>query len=69
MEIKSAWLSKINWTQLVGFLAVMLAAFGVDLDSDTQIAIVAAIAGATQIATWIIKTWFTATVTPGSVRK
>jgi hypothetical protein len=69
MELKSAWLSKINWTQMVGFIAVMLAAFGVDLDPDTQVAIVAAIAAVTQIVTWIIKTWFTTSITPASVRK
>lgn len=69
MELKSAWFSKTNWTQAIGFIAVMLAAFGVDLNPETQVAIVAAIAAITQVITWIIKTWFTTTITPASVGK
>lgn len=66
MEIKSAWLSKINWTQAVAFFAVMLASFGIDLDPKTQVAIVAVIAGTGHVLTWIIKTWFTTSITPAA---
>ena len=67
VDVKSAWLSKINWTQAVGFLAMMLAFFGIDMPADTRAAIVTMIGAGTQVATWIIKTWFTSTVTPASM--
>lgn len=70
VTVKSAWASKINWTQAVGIGATMLAlASGnkYELPADVQVEIVAGIQGAQAVATWIIKTWFTPTVTPASV--
>lgn len=66
IPIQTAWLSKINWTQAVAFLAVMFTMFGIDLDAETQAQIVAAIAAISQVLTWIMRTWFTATITPAS---
>lgn len=67
VEVKSAWLSKINWTQVVAFAASVLAVKGIDLDASTQVAVVMTIQGIQGIATWVMKTWFTATVSPTSV--
>ena len=51
--------SKINWTQGISFLAMMLTMFGIDLDTGTQSAIVATIGGLTTILTFVLRTWFT----------
>lgn len=67
--VKSAWASKINWTQAVALLAMVLAVFGIDMPPDTKVAIVALIQAVQSIASWIIKTWFTTTVTPSSAKK
>ena len=69
MQTKSAWRSKINWTQAVAFLAVMFTMFGIDLDAKTQAELVATIAGASQVLTWVLRTFFTSTVTPAVAAK
>lgn len=69
VRTKSAWLSKINWTQAVavGASALVMATGGkVDIPLEQQLQIVAAIQAAQGVATWIFKTWFTPTVTPAS---
>lgn len=64
---KTSFASKINWTQAVGGLAIALAMFGVDMPEDVRAAVVSGIASATQIATWVMRTWFTTKVTAASV--
>lgn len=66
VKTKSAWASKINWTQVIGVVAMLGAMFGLDLDAQTQAAIVAGIVAVQGVATVIFKTWFTSTVTPES---
>lgn len=53
------WLSKINWTQGVTFLTMMLAVFGIDVPDDVKVQIVTSVTGLSTIATWIFRTWFT----------
>jgi len=70
-EVKSAWYSKINWTQAVGMVATALAlATGnkYQLPGDVQVSIVAGIQGAVAVATWIMRTWFNPTVPPASIK-
>lgn len=67
VEVKSAWFSKINWTQAVSLLATLLAIKGIDLDPTTRVAIVAAIQSITVIITWVLRTWFNSTVSPASI--
>ena len=72
VDIKSAWLSKINWTQAIGIGAsalVFVTGGKINIPADMQLQIVAAIQAAQAVATWVIKTWFTPTVTPASVGK
>lgn len=67
---KSAWLSKINWTQGVSSFAMVLTLISggkLNLSADQQTAIVVTIGVAGDIVTYVIKTWFTPTVTPASV--
>ena len=71
VEVKPAWLSKINWVQVVGVLlssAITLVsnrAFG--LDDATTVKVLGALNLIQGIATVVLKTWFTATVAPQSI--
>jgi hypothetical protein len=69
MDVKSAWFSKINWTQAIGLLASVLVVFGIDLTVEVQLALVGAIQGAVAVLTWVLKTFFTSTVTPSVAAK
>jgi hypothetical protein len=67
VPIKSATQSKINWTALVGPALSALAYFGLKLDPQQAIAVIAGIQAAQSIVTIVLKTYFTKTVTPDSV--
>lgn len=70
VKVKSAWTSKINWTQVVAALSMIVAfATGnkIDLTAAEQSAIIVAIGVIGNITTFVIKTWFTPTVTPSSL--
>lgn len=67
VPVKSAWLSKINWTQGIALLAAAGTFFGFDLDAGTQASILAGIVGVQAAVTWMLKTFFTTTVTPASI--
>lgn len=69
VDVKSAWLSKINWTQAVAFLAMLGTIFGFNLDPATQVAIVAGIQGVQSLITIILKTFVKPTVTPTQAAK
>jgi hypothetical protein len=67
IETKSAWLSKINWTQFVGLAAsVLVFTTGIDLPLEQQAQVVLAIQALQGIVTWVLKTWWTPTITPAS---
>jgi hypothetical protein len=69
VTVKSAWLSKINWTQAVASAAMLIAfATGnaINLTADQQTAIVVVIGVIGNITTYVLKTWFTDTITPAS---
>ena len=70
VSLKSAWASKINWTQAVTAFAMLVTLFTggkFNIDADQQAAIVVTIGVVGNLATWVMKTWFTPTVTPASV--
>ena len=69
VAVKSAFLSKINWAQAIGFLAMILSTFGIDLDDKTRADLLAGIIGLQGAITWILRTWFTTTVTPSVAGK
>jgi hypothetical protein len=69
VKTKSAWLSKINWTQAIGIAAsaLVFATGGkVDIPLELQAQVVLGIQAVQAVATWVLKTWFTPTVTPAS---
>ncbi len=67
VPIKSAWLSKVNWTQAVALLAAWLGAKGINVDAETQVQIVLSVQAIQSVATWILRTWFNKSVTPASL--
>lgn len=67
VEVKSAWLSKINWTQAVSLAATLLAIKGINLDAETQVAVIATIQGGQSVATWAFRTFFNRSVSPASL--
>ena len=68
-EVKSAWISKINWTQVVGFAAMLFTMFGIDMPANVQAQIVAGIVAAQGVLTWVLRTWFTTSITYASERR
>ena len=67
VDVQSAWLSKINWTQAVGILASVITVVSgnkYSIPVETQLAIVATIQGIQGVASWALKTFFTKTITP-----
>lgn len=72
IETKSGWLSKINWTQIVGPVCSAIAVFTsgkYNIPPEQQLAIVAVIQGIQSVVTWVFKQWFTPTVTPASASR
>jgi hypothetical protein len=70
VDVKSAWLSKINWIQVVALAGTtatgLIGAFNLDPVTAAKVTAIVAIVG--QVATVIVKTFFTSTVTPSSVK-
>lgn len=72
VPVKSAWLSKINWTQAVSGFAMILGFVtgnAVSLTADQQGALIVVIGLIGNIVTFVMKTWFTKSVTPSSAAK
>lgn len=68
VDVKSGWFSKINWTQGLAASGMLLTMFGIDLDAKTQADILAGIVGAQAAITWMMRTFFTSSVTPSSIK-
>lgn len=69
VAVKSAWWSKINWVQAVAMVATVATVFGFDFPPELQAKIVATITGVSGVATVILRTWFTTSVTPAVADK
>jgi hypothetical protein len=69
VAIKSAWWSKVNWTQVLAMASSFGVVFGLDISPEEQAKIVATIQGVSGLATIIIRTWFTTSITPASASK
>lgn len=54
-----AFLSKINWTQIVAFGAMLITMFGFELSVEDQLKIVAGIQGVQSAITVVLRTFFT----------
>lgn len=69
VAVKSAWWSKVNWTQAIAMIASIGVIFGLNLSPEEQAKIVATIQGVSGLATIILRTWFTDSVTPAVASK
>lgn len=71
VPVKSAWASKVNWTQAISAVATCATALiaAANLPAAQAAALTAMVAGIGQFATVIFKTWFTTSVTPASAAK
>jgi hypothetical protein len=69
VDVKSSWLSKINWTQMVGPAVSVAAFFGLNLSADDMAKVIIGVQAVQSIATVIIKTFFSTTITPSSATK
>lgn len=67
VSTKSAWLSKTNWAAALTGLGAIVTEFTPLLPPQYQGKAIAAVALLGAIATWIIKTFYTDTVTPSSI--
>ena len=67
VEVKSAWLSKINWTAVVAAVVSLATANVLGLEPETQVNVMALVTVSQSVATIVLKTWFTPTVTQASV--
>ena len=69
VAIKSAWWSKVNWTQAVAMLASVGVFFGLDLPPEQQAKIAVSIQALSGLLTIILRTWFTTSVTPAAAAR
>lgn len=69
VAVKSAWWSKINWTQVVSMAASAAVFFGFNLPEDQKAAIIAVLNGLSGVMTIVLRTWFTSTITPAVANK
>jgi hypothetical protein len=70
VTVTSAWTSKINWTQAIAALAMLLTWLTggqIDLSASDQAAIILVIGLISQVVTWVLKTFFTSTVHASSL--
>lgn len=69
VAVKSAWWSKINWTQAIAMVATAATMFGFDFPPELQVKIVGTITAVSGVVTVIMRTWFTTSVTPAVADK
>lgn len=70
VDVQSAWVSKINWTQLVAAASTLGVLFGLpELDPKQQLTIVGAIQLIGNGITWYLRTYRSTTVTVASAKK
>lgn len=69
VAIKSAWWSKVNWTQVIAMGASLGVVFGLNISPEDQAKIVATIQAVSGFATIILRTWFTTSVTPAAAAR
>ncbi len=70
VPVQSGWFSKINWTQVVAGVAMIVAFVTgnkLQLDANTQSAIIILIGFISQVTTFVMRQYFTNTVTASSV--
>lgn len=67
VPVKSAWLSKINWTQVISAVLTLITTNAFGLEAETQVKVLAVVQMLQSVATVILRTWFNGTVAPASL--
>ena len=68
VDVAPAFMSKINWVAAATAALALLASFGLEIPEQTKTMILTVIPVVGSILVVILKTWFTTTVTPSSVK-
>jgi hypothetical protein len=68
VPVKSAWYSKINWLAFAGAAISLLGTNALGLDAATQVKVMSVVQVVQSLGTIVLKTFFTPTVTPSSVK-
>ena len=66
VPVRSAFTSKINITQVIGFAAMAASYFGLPLTGEQVAGVVTAIGAVQGVVTWVMRTWFTKSVVASS---
>jgi hypothetical protein len=66
VPIISSWSSKVNWTQAGAAATALIVAFGVNLPDVAKDNVLVGITVAQAALTWVLRTWFTTSVTAAS---
>ena len=69
MNVQSAWLSKINWTQAVAALLTLLIALGLPITEEQKVQFLTITGIVAPVLTSVFRTFFTSTVTPAVAAK
>lgn len=69
VDVKSAWVSKVNWTMALGVVFNVLALFGLNVPEDVRVQIMTLGNSLLFVAGWAIRTFFTTSVTQASAKK
>ena len=64
VPVKSAWLSKINWAAIGSSVASLATTNVLGLDAATQAQVLVVVNLATNVLTFVLRTWFNRSVTP-----
>lgn len=68
-EVKSAWASKVNWTLAITFILNAAAFFGIGIPADVKDAVMVIVTALGTIIAWVIRTWFTTSISAPSAAK
>lgn len=69
VDVKSAWLSKINIVAIVTAIVTLATAFGLDIPEETKVQILSIAGVLGPILIGVLRTYFTTTLTPASAAK
>lgn len=67
VPVVSAWYSKINWTQGIGFASSVIVAVAGIIPPPYNVVAPIVIQGAQSGLTWLFRTYFNGTVSPSSL--
>ncbi len=67
VPVKSAWLSKVNWTAIGTAVMTLITTNALGLDAATQVKVLSVTTIASNVLTIVFRTFFNGSVSPGSL--